>query len=48
MVKSEKQTKKFVKSHLAGVIKARKEGKEKRKLASRIDNKLKKRKRNGT
>lgn len=48
MVKSDKATKKFAKNHLANVIKARKAGQEKRKLAERIDNKQKKRRRNGT
>lgn len=48
MVKSNKATKKFAKNHLANVIKQRKEGKEKRKLSERIENKQAKRKRSGT
>ena len=48
MVKSSKATKKFAKNHLAKVIKQRKEGKEKRKMAERIDNIQTKRKRSGT
>jgi len=48
MVKSSKATKKFAKNHLAKVIKQRKEGKEKRKMVERIDNKMAKRKRSCT
>lgn len=48
MVKSEKATRKFAKKHLPALIKARKASQEKKKLTDRIDNKLKKRKRNGT
>jgi hypothetical protein len=47
MVKSSKATKKFAKNHLANVIKLRKEGKERRQLQERIDNKQGKRKRTG-